>query len=112
MTVDTRDDFREYKREYEIYGTHTIEDKYNNEQAVIDDHPRCTVYTMWNPLIDALSIAEYGQDISNMYYAIIYDDPGIQHGDVVTIRDEQYEVVGIKHYHTHTRIEIKKKVGQ
>lgn len=110
--MDTRDDFSEYKRNYDIYGTHAVTDRYDNERAVVDDTPRCTVYTMFDPLIDALSVAEYGQDISNMYYAVIYDDPGIKHGDVVTIRDEQYEVVGIKYYHTHTRIEVKKKVGQ
>ena len=107
--MDTRNDFSEYKRNFDIYGTHTVKDKYLNEQSVIDDAPRCTVYTMWNPRIDALSVAEYGQDISNMYYAIVYDDPGIKHGDVVVLNDEQYEVVGIKRYHTHTRIEVKKK---
>lgn len=110
MRTLTRGQFEEFKRDFEIYGTHTEKDQYRNEQTIKDDTPRGTIHTMWHPITDAGSIAEYGKDISRMYYAIVYDDPGIVFGDVVEIRGEEYEVVGVKLHNTHTRVEIRRKV--
>ena len=105
----TQDAFTELKAAYAVYGTHTVQDKYRNEQTVKDDEPRGTIWTMWHPMSDAASIAEYGPDISSMYYAIVYDDPGIKRGDVIALYGEDYEVAGIKRYNTHIRVEVRRK---
>lgn len=108
MTL-TRNEFTNFKQDYDIYGTHTEDDKYSNEHTVKDDTPKATINVMWNPLNDAAAIAEYGKDIKKMFYCILYDDPGLAYNDVVTIRGEDYEVVGLKYYNTHTRVEVSKK---
>lgn len=109
MTELTRNEFEEFKRDYEIYGTKTEEDKYRNERTVVDSEPKGVLHTMWHPMTDAASIAEYGKAISKMFYCIIYEDPGVEYNDVVTIHGAKYEVVGIKYYNTHTRIDVSKK---
>lgn len=110
MTL-TQDKFKEFKADYQFYGTHLEKDKYRNEQSVKNDTPRCTVNTMWHPMTDAVSVAEYGRDIASMYFAIVYDNPGIQHNDVVTLFGDDYEVVGVKHFNTHDRVDVKKKAA-
>lgn len=105
----TQNEFKDLKAEYAVYGTHTVTDRYNNERAEKDAEPKGSIYTMWHPLTDAASIAEYGKDISKMFYAIVYDDPDIDYGDIISVRGKEYEVVGIKYFNTHTRIEIRAK---
>ena len=105
----TQDRFSEFKKNYEIYGTHTEKDDRMVERTVKDTEPRCTVHTMWHPMTDAVSAAEYGADISSMYYAIIYEPAQIEYNDVVTLFGEDCEVVGIKRYNTHIRIDVKRK---
>lgn len=105
----TQNDFEEFKADYTVYGTHVEKDRYRNEQAVKDDTPRGTIHTMWHPISDDASIAEYGPDISTMYYAIVYDDPGIQRGDIITLHGYDCEVAGIKRYNTHIRVDVKRK---
>lgn len=105
----TQNEFEEFKDDYAVYGTHTEKDKYLNERTVTDSEPRGTIHTMWHPLTDAASVAEYGKDISKMFYGVIYDDPGIDYDDIITIRNADYEVIGIKYYNTHTRVEVRRK---
>lgn len=105
----TQNEFEEFKSDYAVYGVHTEKDKYLNERTVKDEEPRGTIHTMWHPMTDTASITEYGQNISKMFYCIIYEDPGIDYGDIVTIRDAEYEVVGIKYFNSHTRIDVSKK---
>ena len=107
----TQDAFQELKADYAFYGTHTETDNYRNEYAVRDENPKCTVHTMWQPLTDYYSVAEYGKAVSKMFYAIIYEDADIDYNDVVIIRDAEYEVMGIKYFNTYTRLEVKKKEG-
>lgn len=110
MRTLTQNAFLQYKSDYEIYGTHTETDSRKVERTVRDAEPRCTVHTMWHPVADAVSAAEYGPDITSMYYAIIYEPVAIEYSDVVTLfDDDEYEVVGIKRYNTHTRIDVKRK---
>ena len=101
--------FNQYKKDYKVYGTHTETDKYNNVRTVRDEAEKAVIHTMWHPLRDEADIAEYGQDINKMYYCIIYNAEGLKHNDVVIIRDEEYEIVSIKQYNTHARIDVKKK---
>ena len=102
------DFFNQYKKDYKVYGTHTETDKYNNVRTVRDEAEKAVIYTMWHPLRDDADIAEYGQDINKMYYCIIYNNAeGLKHNDVVIIRDEEYEIVSIKQYNTHARIDVK-----
>lgn len=108
MTL-TQKAFTEYKADYDVYGTHLVTDRYNSEQAVKDTEPKGTVHTMWHPLTDAASIAEYGVDVNKMFYAILYDDPGIEYGDLITLHGHDYEVVGIKYFNTHTRVDVRRK---
>lgn len=105
----TKDFFEELKADYDVYGTHTEMDKYRNESSVKDEKPRGIIHTMWHPLTDVASVAEYGKDVAAMLYAIVYDDPGIQHGDVVTVRGTEHEVVGLKYFNTHLRVDVKRK---
>lgn len=105
----THNEFEEFKSDYKIYGTHTEKDKYLNEKTVVDEEPKGTLHVMWHPLTDAAAIAEYGRNISKMFYCITYDDLGVEYNDVVTIHGSEYEVVGIKYYNTHTRIDVSRK---
>jgi hypothetical protein len=105
----TRDDFEEFKKDYKIYGTHTKSDKYLNESIVRDEEPKCVIHTMWHPLTDTSAIAEYGKNISKMFYCVMYEDCDVDYNDVVEIRGHEYEVVGIKYYNTHTRIDVSRK---
>lgn len=107
----TKDYFEWLKKDYAVYGTHMELDEYRNEHAVRDETPRCVIHTMWHPMTDAVSIAEYGRNISSMVYALIYDDPGIQHGDTLMIRGVEHEIVGIKYFNTHVQLDAKKKVS-
>ncbi len=109
MRTLTRDRFEEFKADYVFYGTHTALDRYNNESRQKDTEPKCTVHTMWHPLTDAVSIAEYGADISKVLFAIIYDQNGITYGDYVTVNGDEYEVVAVKQFNSHYRVDIKKK---
>lgn len=105
----TRNAFKDLKKDYSVYGTHTEQDKYNNEYTVVDDVAKCTVNTMWHPITDEASIAEYGSSVKRMYYCILYGDDDIEYNDIVLIADVQYEVVGIKQFNTYTRIDVRKK---
>jgi hypothetical protein len=109
MMTLTQRAFTEFKQDYSVYGTHPVLDRYKNEQSVKDTEPRGVINTMWHPLVDASDIAEYGSDISRMFFGIIYEDPGIKHGDILTINNDEYEIVGIKYFNTHTRIDVRRK---
>lgn len=110
----TRDKFQEFKADYAFYGTHTELDKYRNEQSVVDDEPRVTVNTMWQPITDYQALAEYGRDVSSMLFAIVYEEaldlsrqwPDIRQGDQINIRGKRYEVRGVKEFNTYLRIEV------
>jgi hypothetical protein len=107
----TQNKFKDLKRDYDVYGTHEESDKYNEKRLVRNIDPKCTINTMFQPLTDNVAIAEYGSDISSMYFCISYDpNAGIDYYDVVILFGDEYEVVGIKHFLTHDRIEVKKKV--
>ena len=105
----TRDAFGEFKQTYAVYGTHIEKDAYRNEYTVQDTAPRGTIRTMFQPLTDQLAFQEYGADISNMRFAIVYEDTEIKHNDVITIDDDEYEVVGIKKFNNYRRIEVRRK---
>ena len=107
----TRDYFKDLKADYPVYGTHTEQDKYNNEKVVVDGEPKGTINVMWQPLTDEASIAEYGKSINRMYYCILYDDVYIDYNDVVYIHGDAHEVVGIKYFNTYTRIDVSRKEG-
>lgn len=109
MRTLTKNHFKEYKKDYDFFGTHTEYDKYNNEKTVVDSVKRCTVNTMFQPLQDEASIAEYGEAIKTMYTCILYGDAPISHGDIVHIRGNAYEVVSIKFFNTYIRVDVKKK---
>lgn len=105
----TENDFTEYKKLYDVYGTHVAEDKYHNESIVRDEQPKLQIRTMWHPLRDDADVAEYGQDINKMFYCILYHADNIKHNDIVILYGDEYEIVSIKRYNTHTRIDIKRK---
>lgn len=107
----TQNAFGDLKSDYDVYGTHTEQDRYNNEQIVVDDTPKCTIHTMWQPLTDEASVAEYGTSINRMYYCILYGDPDVDYKDVVYIHGDPHEVVGIKYYNTYTRVDVRRKEG-
>ena len=107
----TQDQFQDLKGDFPVYGTSAQKDKYRNEYTVRDEQPKCTVHTMWQPLTDYYSVAEYGKAVSKMFYGIIYEDADIDYNDVIIIRDSEYEVMGIKYFNTYTRLEVKKKEG-
>lgn len=107
----TQNHFEEFKNDYNVYGTHIVQDDYGNEQAVKDSTVKCTIHVMWQPVTDYASALEYGKDVARMFYCILYDDTvSIDYGDIVTIRNEDYEVLGIKLFNTYTKLEVRKLV--
>lgn len=107
----TQNQFLRFKQDYAVYGTHEVVDQYKNKSREKNTSPRGTIHCMWQPATDHVSLAEYGRSISSVYFAIIYDDLKIEHGDVVTLFDKDYEVVAIKNYNTYRRIDVKQKQG-
>lgn len=107
-TAERRARFSQFKRNYDIYGTHTTMDPYMNEQLVKDDNPRGSIYVMWFPSNDSASIVQYGRDVTRMLYALVYDDTQIVYGDRVNIYGEDYEVIGIKMYNNYRRVEVRR----
>ena len=67
----TKDHFEVFKQDYDVYGTHIVSDEYNDEQAVKDDTPKCTIHVMWQPMTDWAHVAEYGRDVERMFYCIL-----------------------------------------
>lgn len=108
----TQNQFSEFKQDYAVYGTHKEDDRYKHEYLVVNDTPKGTINTMWHPMTGMLSVQEYGRDVSSMYYAIVYEtNITIDYNDVVYLFGDPYEVVGIKHFNTHDRVDVKKKTG-
>ena len=107
-TAERRARFSQFKRNYDIYGTHTTMDPYMNEQLVKDETARGSIYVMWFPSNDSASIVQYGRDVTRMLYALVYDDTQIKYGDRVTIYGEDFEVVGIKMYNNYRRVEVRR----
>lgn len=107
----TQNHFEEFKQDYSVYGTTTVEDEYGNEQLVKNDEPKATLHVMWQPMTDWAHVAEYGRDVERMFYCILYDDTAdLSYGDVVVIRGDEYEVMGLKYFNTYTRVDVRKKV--
>lgn len=106
----TRDKFKDLKSNFPVYGTHTEIDSHRNKYRVKNDTKKTDINVMFQPLTDDVALAEYGTDISKMYYCIVYDDVDIEYNDIIPIRDDDYEVVGLKYFNTYTRIDVKKKV--
>ena len=107
----TQNHFEEFKQDYSVYGTTTVEDEYGNESSVRDTDPKATIHVMWQPVTDYASVVEYGRDVARMFYCILYDDTiELNYDDVVVIRGDEYEVIGIKLFNTYTRVEVRKKV--
>lgn len=107
----TQNQFTRFKQDYEIYGTHEVMDQYRNKTREKDAQPRGTINVMWQPATDNVSLAEYGRSVSSIYFAIVYDDLEINHGDVVELFGKDYEVIAIKIYNTYRRIDVKLKQG-
>lgn len=107
----TQNEFQDLKADYDIYGTHTVQDKYNNEHLEKNNTVKCTIHTMFQPLTGFVAAAEYGRDISSMYFCILFEDYNIDYNDVVELFGDDYEVIGIKHFNTYDRIDVKKKAG-
>lgn len=107
----TKDQFTRFKQDYEVYGTHEVVDQYRNKTREKDTTPRGTINCMWQPATDNVSLAEYGRSVSSIYFAIIYDDLPIEHGDVITVRGKECEVISIKEFNTYRRVDVKRKQG-
>lgn len=114
INVDlTQNQFQELKADYTFYGTHLEKDKYNEEYYVKNNEPKCVIHTMFQPLTGFVAAAEYGRDISSMYFCICYDaEADVDYNDIVVLFGDEYEVVGIKHFNTYDRIEVKRKQGR
>lgn len=106
----TQKHFEEFKNDYSVYGTHIETDKYNNERNVVDTEPKATIHVMWQPVTDYASVVEYGRDVARMFYCILYEEVNMDYDDIVIIRGDEYEVVGMKLFNTYTRVEVRKKV--
>lgn len=116
MILSTKNDFADFKADYTVFSTVLETDQYSNEHRV-KSAAKSTIHTMWHPLTSGhqltsgADIAEYGESISSMLYCILYDlhKNDIDYFDVITINDEDYEVVKIKTFNTHTRIDVQKR---
>lgn len=103
----TQDKFTQFKSDYTILKPTTTTDRYGNKQNVYNT-PRCVVHTFWHPLKDEADIAEYGEEISNMLSAVIYETDDIKNLDEVSIDGDMYEIVSIPKYATHRVLKVRK----
>lgn len=105
----TRNDFLEFKREYSVFSTVLETDSYLNEHRV-KSAEKTKINTMFHPLTSSADIEEYGERVHSMLYCILYDVTDIDYYDIITVDNIDYEIVSIKKYNTHTRIDIEKRV--
>ena len=110
MILSTQNDFADFKADYTVFSTVLETDQYANEHRV-KSAEKSTIHTMWHPLTSEVDIAEYGESISSMLYCILYNlhKNDIDYFDVITINGEDYEVVKIKQFNTHTRVDVQKR---
>jgi hypothetical protein len=109
MTANRQARFNQYKDDYAVYGTHEVLDQYRNKSRVKDTTPRGTIHVMWQPATDSVSLAEYGEDINRVYFALVYDETVIEYGDVINVHGEDCEVVAVKEYNTYRRVDVRRK---
>lgn len=109
MTTNRKTRFDQYKADYAVYGTTEVLDQYRNKSRVKDDSPRGTIHVMWQPATDSVSLAEYGEDINRVYFALVYDDTAIEYGDVINVYGEDCEVIAVKEYNTYRRVDVRRK---
>lgn len=104
----TKDEFTDYKDDYEVFKYSSTTDRYGNEQHSYSDTADFTINVMWHPVTDEASIAEYGERVRNMKKAVLYGDADIAEFDRVQIGDGKYQVVSVSAYNTHRLIQVEK----
>ena len=104
----TRERFERFKADYNVYGHTTVRDKYGGAQRAISSEPKAVIHVMWRPLADEASVVLYGDKVSKMLEAVLYDDADVREFDIVRIGDTDYEVRSILPYNTHRLIRVEK----
>lgn len=104
----TQNDFDEYKKDTPIYHKETSTDEYGAERYTYADEPEATIHTMWHPLTDEASIAQYGEVVNRMLQAVVYEDVEIHEHDKAIIDNDEYIITAVIPYQTHKLVRAQK----
>lgn len=107
----TKDKFLQFKKDYSVFGMHTVLDDYNNEQLVMDTDAKEVIHVMITPVEDAAAIETYGADAEKMVQCVLYGDADISEHDRIQYNDEWYEITSIMRWNTHRVVRFRKVVG-
>ena len=102
----TQDAFEEHKSDFTVRRKTTQLDRYNNETNIFSDGG--TIHVMWTPVSDEASIQTYGEKVSTMFQAAVYDSTDISEHDQVIIDTKKYEFVSIKKYPSYRLVQVQK----
>ena len=132
----TQNKFTEFKSEYIVKRKTSTTGKYGQKGFAYA--PAGTVHTMWTPVTDEASIAAYGEKVSSMLQAVIYEEDFHSLDDrfatenselfvtedfadsladidtpVIAEHDQieidgMYEVVSVMRYNTHLLVKVQK----
>lgn len=108
MMTLTQDKFKEFKKEYAVYGVHEEVDEYMNEQLVMDADPKFSVKVMITPVTDSVYVDLYGQDVKKMFQFVLYDNEDVREHDRMIIDEYVFEIVSVKKWNTHRVVLIKR----
>ena len=100
-----------HKKDYSVFGMHTVLDDYNNEQLVMDTDAKEVIHVMITPVEDAAAIEAYGADAEKMVQCVLYGDADISEHDRIQYNDEWYEITSIMRWNTHRVVRFRKVVG-
>lgn len=102
----TQDAFTDHKADYTVYRKTATTDEIGNEINTFSAGGKINV--MFTPVSDEASIQLYGEQITTMYQAIVYDDTAMDEHDQVEISGKRYEIVSIQRYPLFRLIRVKK----
>lgn len=101
----TQEHFESYKDDYTVYRKTAVKGAYG--ETITTKTRTGTIHVMWHPVTDEAAVAEYGERVTRMLEAVLYEG-SISELDIVGINGADYEVCSILPYNTHRLVRVEK----
>lgn len=101
----TQEHFKRFKDDYNVYATTGTQGAYG--EVIVQKTLKGSINVMWQPVTDEGAVAEYGERVSRMLEAVLYEG-NVEELDIIRINGEDYEVRSVLPYNTHKLIRVEK----